>query len=316
MFNIASSWAFFVSTVTTSSSVFLITRFAASTSQGSSVGHLITALDLGTVWLSAILLYLLLRIPRLRWFFKTNRLILTLFGIGNFILALVSISSAIAVSGIGGNISVAIALALITFGGLLTGPCWLALVGGNIWLLVRSLSPSETVGSTVSSIGPPSKAGLIVALVMLVPPFASFGWLYQSTSFELKRLSRERQAMATGFDELCKSIRIDFYKRPLDPRSAYFPQNSDLSLDLLDYVDFTEVKRPWLSKKGEAAYTRYAKVEGQNTFVNGKMNAVQIAVQEPEAVIEISTKAITGAEDRKKGFNIEETSIVDRRTVT
>jgi len=206
--------------------------------------------------------------------------------------------------------------ALASVGGFATVPALAGLGIGTMWLGIRSIvARGETAKSESRPWTAPLKAaGTIAAVILLIPPFAYFGWLYGSHRDQIQKVADARNARTARLDELCDTaVRAEIRKAVPGAKSVLFQLINNATYPVLERLDFVELKNTW-AKPGEPPYQRMVKKPNEPVFVNGSLNVNPERIAEPSAEYEISVRLLNTKEDTNQGIAVEEMSIIDRRS--
>jgi hypothetical protein len=313
MINFALGWAFLISAIASPGGKVMSLVFDPAVIRSLPSYQQIIATICANYWIPAALIYLLLKGLRSERYLRPSTGIHALFGIANVVLTLYAGLRVFSAMVPGGGATYALAI----IGGIVALPSWLALAVGSAWLAARSMRSDQgrQIDQGVAATDSLFSSGVVVAVLMLIPPTVFFGWVYATNSATIQKVVLANVQKSARFEELCRSTRIDIYRTANDAKSVLFLQWGDLPFALLDKLDFTEVKRkPWEIGENQEPFVRHRKKVGEAVIVQGRSNWISEDVRESMAQYEIEQRGITKAADKDSGFYVEEISIRDTRT--
>lgn len=258
-------------------------------------------------WLPAILIYILLRVVDAQKYLRPSTGIHSLLGAANVLLAIYVCMRIFTSTIPGGGAS----FALMSLSAYVLIPCKIALYGGTIWLIVRSLRLNYKKITPTKLLSQPlfkSTSG-IIALVMLFPPVGYFTWAYASNYESIQTVLLKEKKEHSRFVELCESAKVTINKRAKKITEVYFSSSNTYYKDILRDLDFVEVKFNAIKKTQKL--TIKADIPTSKKLTIYDINREDIST--PTARYQIkSSIPFSNDPDRKRGFHTEETTILDR----
>ncbi|MDD2776362.1 MAG: hypothetical protein PHU06_10425 [Gallionella sp.] len=313
MFNLALGWAFLISAIASPGGKVMVLIFDPAVMRSLPPYQQVIATICANYWIPAMLIYLLLKGLRAERHIRPSLGIHALFGIANVVLTLYAGLRVLSPMVPGGGATYALA----AIGGIVAIPSWISLACGSAWLAARSTHSDQTqrVDRGHATTDSWLTYGVVIAFLSLIPPAAFFAWVYSTKSAMIQNVANANFQKSARFEELCQMTRIDIHRTANDAKSVLFLQWGNLPFALLDKLDFVEVNRkPWEISKGQEAFVRHRKKNGEAAFVQGRSNWISEETSESMAQYEIEQKGITEAKDKDSGFYVEEITIRDRRT--
>jgi hypothetical protein len=307
MFNISLAWAFLISFHFSIGGKFLSIIMPLNALKTLPVYQQNIAIIFANYWLPAILIYILFKLISTRNILQPNTGIQILLGSANIVLVIYACMKVFASSIQGGGAS----FALASVSSYIVTPCKIALYGGMLWLIIRSLilklnsnnSPSELVKQPVLK-----SVSSIFAITMLLPPICFFAWFYMSNFEQINVAQKKRNLLSSRFEQLCNSVEIEINARVDKPKGVHFHGITPYYIGLLNELDFVEVSSDYNSR-----IQKITKIDGQPALLNGKVQDVnKETISKPSANYGVTTRFTKNESDKTLGIISKETIIMDR----